>query len=140
MWSRFVLVIVRLLIVLAHWMIGESVPHKNSPQVRMAFKTHSKKIEDLALLQFSAPEHRRQRRQNCIFSPVYRSRPDKKRTLLLSDRIEVVDSFKVTGKFLSFWFLNYLFLTVDDLRVFLFATDYSVKPIHSGYIGTVVEL
>src|SRR6266446_3013190 len=56
--SRFVFVIVRLVIIFAHRVIDKFIPHQNPPQIRMAIETHAVEIENFPLLEFRAAINR----------------------------------------------------------------------------------
>src|ERR1051325_10703620 len=58
---RLVFVVIRLDVIFAHWMIFETVPHQQPPQIGMSVKPNSVKIENLPLLKFRATPDRRER-------------------------------------------------------------------------------
>src|ERR1700693_2732704 len=55
---RFPFKVVRLLVILAHGMIFEFVPHQNSSQIGMPIEMNSVEIENLPFLKFCASPHR----------------------------------------------------------------------------------
>src|SRR5581483_2866529 len=96
---RFVFVIVRLLVVFAHRIIFELVPHQDSPQVGVPLELDSVEIENFTFLKFSTAPYRRQRWQADILSAIYSTQSDDQRAVFMSNRVKVINSFKVSGNF-----------------------------------------
>ena len=67
---RLVFVIVRLDVVLPHWVIFKTFPHQDAAEIGMTVEDDSIQIIDLAFLKFRSPPDRGQRGQMVLFGPV----------------------------------------------------------------------
>ncbi len=144
---RLVFKVVRLHIIAPHGMILESLPHQNPPQIGMARKHHSEKVEDLPLLKLRRAPDGRERRQLDGVAPVPGAHPQDHRPMFCGHRVEVVNGFEIAGldafARLLDRLLNLLLHSVHGLcnfaRYFNFLGDLFVRPVHSGYVRQKIE-
>ena len=136
---RFVFVIVRLAIILAHRIILELVPHQNAPQIRMAVEANAVEIENLALLKFRAPPDRRERRQTRALRAIGRAHANDHRPVFQRHRVEVIDRFEIAGKEFLLRFFDFLFHALDDLLHLHFLRHRAIEPIDAGHVRAVIE-
>jgi hypothetical protein len=113
----------------------------------MTREHHPEQVENLALLKFCRPPHRRKRRKLHLVRTVPGPHAQHDRPVLFGHRIQVIDNLEISwlGMFARFLdrLLGGLFHPVHRLRdqardLHLFG-DFLVQVVHAGQIGKKVE-
>src|SRR5882757_7736894 len=97
--GRFVLVVVRFDVIFAHGMIFKFVPHQYTAQIGMTVEDDSVEVEDLALLKLRTAPYWSKRWQMNFVGTVFGTQPEYHWSMLFLHRIQVINGFKISGRF-----------------------------------------
>src|SRR5947207_16027665 len=105
----------------------------------MTIKPNSIEIINFPLLKLCASPDRRERRQSRNLPSIAGAHPDDHWSVLMRDRVEVVNRFEIPGNFLLGGFYDLLLLTIDDLFYLGCFLDVAIETINTGDIGEKIE-
>src|SRR3954462_13233050 len=105
----------------------------------MTVEPNSIEIINFPLLKLCASPDRRERRQSRGLPAIACAHPDDHWSVLMRNRVEVVNRFEIPGSFLFGDFYDLLFLTVDELLYLGCFLHDAIKPIDTGDIGAKIQ-
>src|SRR5579859_1467086 len=94
---RLVFVVVRLNVILAHRMVDETVPHQDTPQIRVAVEDDTVKIVNFTLLKLGAAPDRRERRNLILCGAVASAESHDDGAMLQMHRVKMIDHLEISG-------------------------------------------